>query len=51
MVNAAIVAGELGQYANAAGYMKNYLELVPDAADAQAARDKMLVWKAKASEG
>jgi len=49
--NAAIVAGELGQYANAAGYMKNYLELVPDAADAQAARDKMLVWKAKAAEG
>ncbi|MGD0888156.1 MAG: hypothetical protein ABR889_02815 [Acidobacteriaceae bacterium] len=49
--NAAIVAGELGHYANAAGYMKNYLELVPDAADAQAARDKMLVWKAKASEG
>ncbi len=49
--NAAIVAGELGKYANAAGYMKNYLELVPDASDAQAARDKMLVWKAKASEG
>ena len=49
--NAAIVAGELGQYANAADYMKNYLELVPDAVDAQAARDKMLVWKVKAAEG
>jgi hypothetical protein len=47
--NAALIAAELKYYADAAEHMQAYLELVPDAADAQAARDKMLVWKAKAA--
>ncbi len=47
--NAALIAAELKYYADAAEHMQAYLELVPDAPDAQAARDKMLVWKAKAA--
>jgi hypothetical protein len=27
--------------------MQDYLELVPDAPDAQAARDKIIIWKDK----
>jgi hypothetical protein len=30
--------------------MQAYLELVPEAADAQAARDKILIWQTKAKE-
>jgi hypothetical protein len=30
--------------------MQAYLELVPDAADVQAARDKILIWQNKAKE-
>ncbi len=48
--NAALVASELGIYDAAAEYMQNYLELVPDAPDAQAARDQMEMWKVKAKE-
>jgi tetratricopeptide (TPR) repeat protein len=48
--NAALVAGELGEYPEAAEFMQNYLELVPDAKDAQAARDQLEIWKIKAQE-
>jgi len=48
--NAALVAGELGRYDDAVYYMQNYLELVPDAKDAQSARDQMEIWKIKAQE-
>jgi hypothetical protein len=30
--------------------MQNYLELVPDAKDAQAARDYLEIWKVQAQE-
>lgn len=46
--NAALVAGQLGHYSDAALYMGNYLELAPDAPDADSARDQMAVWKYKA---
>ena len=48
--NAALLAGELGFYADAADHMQNYLELMPDAADAQSARDQIDLWKYKAGQ-
>jgi len=48
--NAALIAGDLGYYDAAMEHMQAYLELVPEAADAQAARDKILIWQAKAKE-
>jgi len=48
--NAALIAGDLGYYDTAIEHMQAYLELVPDAADAQAARDKILIWQTKAKE-
>jgi hypothetical protein len=48
--NAALLAGELGFFADAADHMQNYLELMPDAADAQSARDQIDLWKYKAGQ-
>jgi hypothetical protein len=48
--NAAMLAGELHWYNWAALHMKRYLELVPDAANAKAAREKMYLWEVKAKE-
>jgi tetratricopeptide (TPR) repeat protein len=48
--NAALLAGELGFYADAADHMQNYLELLPDAADAKSARDQIDLWKYKAGQ-
>jgi len=48
--NAALIAGELGYYADAIEHMQAYLELVPDAADAQAARDQIAIWQYKAKQ-
>jgi tetratricopeptide (TPR) repeat protein len=48
--NAAIVASELGYYADAVAHMQNYLELVPDANDAQSARDQITIWQYKAKQ-
>lgn len=48
--NAALVAAELGFYPEAIEHMQSYLELVPDAADAQAARDQIAIWQFKASQ-
>jgi len=45
--NTALLCGEVGDYDEAIEHMHNYLELVPDAADAQAARDKIVVWRDK----
>jgi hypothetical protein len=48
--NAALVAAELGRYDIAVDDMQNYLELVPDAKDAQSAHDQLEIWKMKARE-
>ena len=45
--NAALLCGEVGIYAKAICHMRRYLELSPDAKDAQAARDKMFIWEGK----
>jgi hypothetical protein len=46
--NAALIAAELEQYGQAAEHMQSYLELIPDAQDAQTARDQVAMWKYKA---
>jgi len=48
--NAALIAGELGSYSDAIEHMQAYLELVPNAPDAQAARDKILIWQVKSKQ-
>jgi tetratricopeptide (TPR) repeat protein len=48
--NAAMIAAELGSYAEAVERMQAYLELVPDASDAQAARDQIVIWRDKAGQ-
>jgi tetratricopeptide (TPR) repeat protein len=45
--NAALLYGEMKDYGNAVLHMKRYLELVPDAPDAQAARDQIVIWQSK----
>lgn len=45
--NVALLHAELGDFFFAVGNMLRYLELVPDASDAQAARDKMIIWQNK----
>jgi hypothetical protein len=46
----ALLYGELQDYEWAVWHMRAYLELRPDASDAQAARDQMLLWKEKAQQ-
>jgi hypothetical protein len=48
--NAALIAAELGDLANAVEHMQAYLELVPNAPDAQAARDQLAIWQHKAGQ-
>jgi tetratricopeptide (TPR) repeat protein len=48
--NAALIAAELGDYTDAVEHMKSYLELLPNAPDAQAARDQLDLWQLKAKE-
>jgi hypothetical protein len=48
--NAALIAAELGSYAEAVERMQAYLELVPDAPDAQSARDQIVIWRDKAGQ-
>ena len=48
--NAALIAAELKYYADAIEHMQAYLELVPNAPDAQAAHEKILIWKIKAKQ-
>jgi tetratricopeptide (TPR) repeat protein len=45
--NLALLCGENSDYSCAAGHMQAYLELVPDAPDARAAREKLVVWRDK----
>jgi tetratricopeptide (TPR) repeat protein len=47
--NAALLAGELGFYFDATAHMQNYLELPPDAPDAQSARGQIDLLKYKAA--
>ncbi len=46
--NAALLMGELGYYSEAIRHMQAYVELVPEAPDAQAARDQIVIWGVKA---
>ena len=46
----AMIYGEQKQYADAANAMKRYLELVPDASDAKAARDQVIIWDDKSKQ-
>lgn len=48
--NVALICGETGDYDCAIEHMQDYLELVPNAADAQAAKDKLIIWKDKLSQ-
>ena len=45
--NLATLAGEKKFYETAIFHMKEYLELVPDSSDAQAANDSVIIWKDK----
>ncbi len=45
--NSALLCSELGYYSEALHHMRAYLELVPDAQDAQSARDQMIIWEAE----
>jgi tetratricopeptide (TPR) repeat protein len=45
--NAALLYGEIKDYENAVSHMKRYLELAPDASDAQLARDQLMIWQSK----
>lgn len=46
--NAALLRGELGHFAAAAAHGRAYLELVPDASDAPAMQEKIIIWDEKA---
>jgi regulator of sirC expression with transglutaminase-like and TPR domain len=48
--NAALIAAELGNYTDAAEHMQAYLELLPNAPDAQSARDQVDLWQLKAKD-
>ena len=48
--NAALIAAELGYLSDAIEYMQQYLELVPDAKDAQSARDQIAIWQYKTKQ-
>ena len=48
--NAALIAAEMGDYTDAVEHMQAYLELLPNAPDAQAARDQIDLWQLKAKE-
>ena len=45
--NAALLYAELGYYPEAMHHMRAYLELTPEAPDAQQARDQVVIWEAK----
>lgn len=43
----ASILGDTGRYTEAIAHMKYYLELVPNASDSQADRDKIKIWQDK----
>ena len=45
--NVASILGDTGWYTGAIAHMKYYLELVPNASDAQAAGNKIIIWQDK----
>jgi len=45
--NAALIYGELQDYAAAADHIRHFLELAPDAPEAKAARERLVVWEEK----
>lgn len=45
--NAALLCAEAGYFAEALRHMRAYLELSPDAPDAQQARDQIVLWQAR----
>lgn len=45
--NAGLIQGELAQYAEAISCMNRYLELLPNAEDASAAKDQITIWQHK----
>jgi tetratricopeptide (TPR) repeat protein len=45
--NAALIGAELKRYRGAVFHMKEYLALAPDAPDAPAAKDKIILWQDK----
>jgi tetratricopeptide (TPR) repeat protein len=48
--NLALIYAEQNNYADATDRMKHYLELVPDAPDANDARTQMIIWEDKAGK-
>ena len=48
--NAALLAAETEDYERAAFHMRRYLALAPDARDATASEDKLLLWQLKSKE-
>jgi len=48
--NLALLYAEQNDFADAADRIKHYLELVPDAPDAQAARTNMIIWEDKTNK-
>lgn len=48
--NVALLCGETDDYASAVEHMQHYLELVPDAKNAEGAKDKIIIWKDKLSQ-
>jgi len=48
--NLALIYAEQNKYGDAGESMEHYLELVPDAADAKAAREQMFIWEDKAKQ-
>lgn len=47
----ALLYAELKYYSEAIHHMRAYLELVPDASDAQQARDQIILWQAELKKG
>lgn len=45
--NAALLSAELGYYSESIRHMQAYLELVPEAPDAQSARDQIVIWQSR----
>lgn len=48
--NLALIDGSLGNYDSASQEMKFYLELTPDAPDADAAKNKIIIWEDKSKK-
>lgn len=48
--NLAYLCGESGDYDCAVEHAQDYLELVPNASDAQAVKDKIIIWKDKLTQ-